>query len=89
MGDSIVGNQVNLGGGVITANVRLDKQPVRISIKNQKIETGLKKLGAIIGDESSIGVNSVLNPGTILGKRNIVYPLTSVVGMHDDDQTIK
>lgn len=89
VGDSIMGNNVNLGGGAKTANFRLDKKEVFVKMGDQKIETGLKKLGAIIGDNVSIGLNVVLNPGTILGKESIVYPLVSVTGVHDRGSVIR
>lgn len=82
IGDSIIGNGVNLGGGAIIANTRLDKKNVKVKTPHTKIDTGLHKMGAIIGDNSSIGANSVLNPGTILGKNSFVYPLTSVNGFY-------
>lgn len=90
IGDSIIGNKVNISGGAILANFRLDKQ--NISIKTQygsKIGTGLQKFGAVIGDNAVIGVNSVINPGTILGKNTVVFPLRSVSGVHEKNAVIK
>ncbi|MEK7533709.1 MAG: glucose-1-phosphate thymidylyltransferase [Patescibacteria group bacterium] len=89
IGDSIIGNNVNISGGAMVANYRLDKQPVGVHAGNQWIETGLQKFGAIIGDSSNIGANAVLNPGTILEKKTIVYPLTSVKGVHKNNDTIR
>lgn len=89
VGDSVIGNNVNFSGGAITANFRLDGQNIKIKHENQKIETGLAKFGAIIGDSSRIGVNSVLNPGTILSKNSKIYPLTSVFGVHLNEEIIK
>jgi len=89
IGDSVIGSNVRMAAGSITANLRLDKKEVRIKDGRRKIETGLSKFGAIIGDGSTIGINSVLNPGTILGKNTIVYPLTSVVGVHNAGERIK
>jgi len=89
IGDSIIGNDVNLSGGSITANFRLDGASVMIKNDEEQFETGLAKLGAIVGDGSRIGVNSVLNPGTILSKNSKVYPLTSVFGVHLNEKTIK
>jgi UDP-N-acetylglucosamine diphosphorylase / glucose-1-phosphate thymidylyltransferase / UDP-N-acetylgalactosamine diphosphorylase / glucosamine-1-phosphate N-acetyltransferase / galactosamine-1-phosphate N-acetyltransferase len=89
LGDSIVGNGVNISGGAILANYRLDRNKVSVKINNELIDTGLKKFGAIIGDRSIIGVNAVLNPGTALGKNCIVYPLTSVRGFYKANSTIK
>ena len=89
VGDSIIGNNVNLGGGAKTANFRLDKRNVLVKIGDRKIETGLAKFGAILGDNVSIGLNVVLNPGTILGKDSIVYPLVSVTGVHERGSVIR
>lgn len=80
--DSIFGKRVNFSGGAVTANYRFDKQPVTIKHAGAVYETGLSKCGALIGDDSNIGVNSVLNPGTVLGKKTIVYPLKVITGMH-------
>ncbi len=74
VGDSILGNHVHLGAGVITANLRLDKRNIRID----NIDTNLRKMGAFIGDNSEIGCNSVICPGTILEKNSIILPLSLV-----------
>lgn len=90
IGDSIVGNNVDLGLGAVTANYRLDKKPVKVRVSSDtKIETSLKKFGAIIGDSTQIGANAVLNPGTVLGKNCVVFPLTSALGTYPDNSTIK
>lgn len=89
IGDSLIGNDVNISGGAMLANFRFDKKPVTVRVNNERINTNLQKFGAIIGDGSNIGVNAVLNPGTILGKKTIVYPLTSVGGVHKDEEVIK
>lgn len=89
IGDSIIGNHVNISGGAMLANYRLDKRPVFVREGAKKIETNLQKFSAVIGDNSNIGVNSVLNPGTILGKHTIVYPLVSVTGVHKNNEIIK
>ena len=80
VGDSIIGHRANLGAGVKCANLRLDRKEVSLWIGGKKYNTGLKKLGAIIGDDSQIGCNSVLNPGTLLEKGSICYPLSNVSG---------
>lgn len=89
IGDSVIGNNVNISGGAMLANFRLDKKPVAIRNREEIINTNLEKFGAIVGDDSIIGVNAVLNPGTILGKKTIVYPLISVKGAHLDNGIIK
>lgn len=74
VGDSILGNNVNLGAGVKCANYRLDHQCISVHWGQQKIKTRLKKLGACVGDNSQIGCNTVINPGTCIGKDVICYP---------------
>lgn len=81
VGDSILGNWVNLGAGVKCANLRLDRKEVVIWLENKKIKTGLKKLGAIIGDRAQIGCNCVLNPGTLFGKESVAFPLLHLSGV--------
>ena len=81
VGDSILGYKTHMGAGSITSNVKSDKKLVIIKNENHKIETGLKKVGAMIGDNVEIGCGSVLNPGTIIGKETNIYPLSSVRGV--------
>ncbi len=81
IGDSILGHKVHMGAGSITSNVKSDKSLVKISCDGEKIDTGLRKLGAILGDCVEIGCNAVLNPGTIIGKNSSIYPLCSVRGV--------
>jgi NDP-sugar pyrophosphorylase family protein len=80
VGNSILGNNVNLGAGVKCANLRLDHQPVHVFIQNERINTGLHKLGAIIGDGAQIGCNCVINPGTILGRYSFCFPCLNIYG---------
>lgn len=80
VGDSILGYKAHMGAGVITSNVKSDKTLVSISYKNEKIPTKLKKMGAMLGDNVEVGCNSVLNPGTFIGKNSNVYPLSMVRG---------
>lgn len=81
VGDSILGYKSHMGAGSITSNVKSDKSPVVIHAQEEEIETGLKKMGAILGDYVEIGCGSVLNPGTIIGRDTNVYPLSSVRGV--------
>ena len=81
VGDSILGSRTHLGAGAITSNVKSDKTPVAIRTPDGVIETGMKKLGACLGDFVEIGCNTVLNPGTVIGKHTTVYPLSSVRGV--------
>ncbi len=80
VGDSILGYHSHMGAGAITSNVRLDKAPVVIRLSAGSLETGRKKCGAMIGDFAEIGCHAVLNPGCVIGKRAVVYPLVSVRG---------
>ncbi len=80
VGDSILGYKSHMGAGAITSNVKSDKSLVTVKNGNEKIETGLKKFGAILGDCVEVGCNSVLNPGTVIGKKSNIYPLSCVRG---------
>lgn len=81
VGDSILGNSVNLSAGVKCANLRLDRKEVSLFFEGKKWKTGLKKFGAIIGDRTQIGCNCVLNPGCLVGKESFAHPLTSLRGV--------
>ena len=81
VGDSILGYKSHMGAGSITSNVKSDKKLVIIKNGKEKIETGLKKVGAMLGDEVEVGCGSILNPGTIIGKNTNIYPLSSVRGV--------
>jgi len=89
LGDSIVGNKANLGAGVKCANLRLDRQEISVDWENQKVKSGLKKFGAIIGDGVQIGCNCVLNPGTLLGKESVCHPLLNIGGYIPPKSQIK
>lgn len=80
VGDSILGCRAHMGAGSITSNVKSDKTLVTIRTEEGRIETGLKKMGAVLGDGVEVGCNSVLNPGTVVGKNTNIYPLSSVRG---------
>ncbi len=80
VGDSILGFKSHMGAGSITSNVKSDKTKVTLSYKGDNISTGLKKMGAVLGDFVEVGCNSVLNPGSIIGKNTNVYPLSMVRG---------
>lgn len=80
LGDCIVGNRVNLGAGTKCANLRLDHGFIHVFCGGKKINTGLKKLGAVIGDTVQLGCNSVTNPGTLISKGSCCYPCTNVGG---------
>lgn len=80
VGDSILGFGSHMGAGSITSNVKSDKSLVAVRVPGRKLETGLKKFGAILGDHVEIGCNSVLNPGTVVGRGSHIYPLSMVRG---------
>lgn len=80
VGDSILGYRSHMGAGSITSNVKSDKTLVKVTINGERVETGLKKFGAMLGDFVEVGCGSVLNPGTIIGQNSNVYPLSSVRG---------
>ena len=81
VGDSILGYKSHMGAGSITSNVKSDKAPVIIRNGGERIETGRKKVGAVLGDFVEVGCNSVLNPGTIIGRHTNVYPTSCVRGV--------
>lgn len=81
VGDSILGYKAHMGAGSITSNLKSDKSQVVISVLGEKLPTGRKKLGAILGDNVEVGCNSVLNPGTIIGRNSTIYPLSMVRGV--------
>lgn len=89
IGDSILGYGAHLGAGAVTSNVRSDKRPVVVHGLAGDVETGRKKVGALVGDGVEIGCNSVLNPGTVIGRRTSVYPLTCVRGEIPADSIVK
>lgn len=80
VGDSVLGYKAHMGAGSITSNIKSDRSIVTIKVGTEKIETELIKMGAMLGDHVEIGCNSVLNPGTIIGKNSSVYPLSMVRG---------
>lgn len=81
VGDSIIGHRSHLGAGAVTSNVKSDKTPVAVKSESEVLDTGRKKLGAILGDDVEIGCNSVLCPGSVIGKNSTVYPLSRVRGV--------
>lgn len=81
VGDSVLGYKSHMGAGSITSNVKSDKTLVVVKDKNEEIKTGLKKFGAMLGDGVEVGCNSVLNPGTVIGRNCNIYPLSMVRGV--------
>lgn len=89
VGDSVLGSHSHMGAGSITSNVKSDKTLVVIKSGDGKLETGLKKMGAVLGDYVEVGCGSVLNPGTVIGKNSNVYPLSSVRGVIPENSIYK
>lgn len=89
VGDSILGYRAHMGAGSITSNVKSDKTLVVVKGAEGEIETGLKKFGAMLGDCVEVGCNSVLNPGTVIGKNTNIYPLSRVRGYVPSDSIYK
>ena len=83
VGDSVLGCNSHIGAGVKISNLKLDETEVVLKVGDEILNTKLRKFGAIVGDNVQVGCNAVLNPGTILGRNTIVYPLTSVRGVID------
>jgi len=81
VGDSVLGYKAHMGAGSITSNVKSDKTLVVIKGEDISIETGLKKMGAMLGDNVEVGCNSVLNPGTVIGRNTNIYPASMVRGV--------
>lgn len=81
VGDSILGYYSHMGAGSVTSNVKSDKKLVIVHGKDEEVETGLKKFGAMLGDYVEVGCNSVLNPGTIIGRHSNIYPTSCVRGV--------
>lgn len=88
VGDSILGNNSHLGAGAICSNFRSDGKNVVVHAEKD-YETNLRKFGAILGDRAEVGCGSVLNPGTVIGKRTQVYPLTMARGVYPSDSIVK
>lgn len=89
VGDSILGYKSHMGAGSITSNVKSDKTLVTVCVGNTRIETGRKKFGAMLGDFVEVGCNSVLNPGTVIGRHTNVYPLSMVRGFVPENSIYK
>lgn len=90
VGDSIIGYKSHIGAGGITSNLKSDKSNVVVKSRDgENIETGLRKFGAILGDNVEVGCNSVLNPGTVLGRNSMVYPTSCVRGFVPENSIFK
>lgn len=89
VGDSILGYKAHMGAGSITSNVKSDKINVVVNNQGEKLETGRKKVGAMLGDRVEVGCNSVLNPGTIIGRDSNIYPTSCVRGCIPENSIYK
>lgn len=89
IGDSILGYKAHTGAGTITSNLKSDKSLVTVLCDDDKIETGVKKFGAMLGDHVEVGCNSVLNPGSVVGRNTNVYPLSFVRGYVPENSIYK
>lgn len=89
VGDSILGYRAHMGAGSITSNVKSDNADVVIKDKSEKIETGRRKIGAMLGDHVEVGCNTVLNPGTVVGRTTNIYPVSCVRGVIPPDSIYK
>lgn len=89
VGDSILGYKSHMGAGAVTSNVKSDKTPVSVKCGSTVLDTGRKKFGAMLGDNVEVGCNSVLNPGTVIGRRTNIYPLSRVRGVIPPDSIYK
>lgn len=89
VGDSVIGYKAHLGAGVILSNFRLDRKEVTVKAESQLISTGLRKFGAIVGDFVEIGCNAVVSPGSLIGRRSLIYPLTHVSGVVPENSIVK
>jgi len=89
VGDSILGYKSHMGAGAVTSNVKSDKSLVTVKKGHEKIETGLKKFGAILGDYTEVGCHAVLCPGSVIGKNCTIYPTSMVRGYVEDNSIFK
>lgn len=89
VGDSVLGFKSHLAAGVIVSNLKITRNEIVVKLERDEYPTGLKKFGAIIGDEAEIGCNAVVNPGTLIGKRMLAYPLTSLKGYYPPNIIVK
>ena len=89
VGDSVLGQRAHLGAGAKISNFKINKSFIAVKVNDRKYDTGLLKFGAILGDDADVGCNAVLNPGTLIGKRTLVYANASVLGYVPPDSIVK
>ncbi|MFB6214720.1 MAG: glucose-1-phosphate thymidylyltransferase, partial [Candidatus Bipolaricaulia bacterium] len=88
-GDSVIGSKVNLGAGVKISNLKVNEEPIEIHLEHRDIPTGLRKFGCLLGDSVQIGCNSVLNPGTLVGKMTLATANISLSGYYPPNSFVK
>ncbi|MCS3917692.1 hypothetical protein Q2T83_14445 [Fervidibacter sacchari] len=89
VGDSVLGFKSHLAAGVIVSNLKITRDEIVVKLDGTEYPTGLRKFGAIVGDEAEIGCNAVINPGTLIGKKVLSYPLTSLRGYYPPKSVVK
>jgi bifunctional N-acetylglucosamine-1-phosphate-uridyltransferase/glucosamine-1-phosphate-acetyltransferase GlmU-like protein len=89
VGDSVLGHKAHLGAGSVLSNLKLNGENVWVEMDGRCIDTGLRKFGALVGDHAEVGCNSVLNPGSIIGKRALIYPNSTWRGILPDNMIAK
>ncbi len=89
VGDSVIGFKSHLAAGVIVSNLKITRDEITVKIEGVEYPTGLRKFGAIVGDEAEIGCNAVINPGTLIGKRVLAYPLSLLRGYYPPNKIVK
>jgi bifunctional UDP-N-acetylglucosamine pyrophosphorylase / glucosamine-1-phosphate N-acetyltransferase len=89
VGDSILGSRVNLGAGTRLSNLKINREHVLIKVASRIIDTGMRQLGGVLGDDAQTGCNAVLNPGTLVGPRTLIYPGSAVSGVVPPDTIVK
>ena len=89
VGDSIIGYRAHLGAGAIASNLRLDKKTIQLGSDDKKLDTGLKKIGVMLGDYAEVGCGAILCPGSIVGREAVIYPLCRVFGIVNEKEIYK
>lgn len=89
LGDAVMGYNSHIGAGVKISNLKLDEKNIVLNVSGEKIDTKLRKFGAIVGDNAQVGCNAVLNPGSIVGRNTYVYPLVNFRGIVDKNMIVK
>ena len=89
IGDSVLGHRAHFGAGSITSNIKSDRRNIIIHTESERMETGMRKIGALVGDFVEVGCNAVLCPGTVVGRNSVIYPLVRVRGVIPENSIVK